>query len=27
VEHVVRNLDGTIAERNSHRQDRPDTPG
>jgi Uncharacterized protein conserved in bacteria (DUF2188) len=27
VEHLVRNLDGTIAERNSHRQDPPFTPG
>jgi hypothetical protein len=27
VEHIVRNLDGSIGERNSHRHDRPEVPG
>jgi uncharacterized protein DUF2188 len=27
VEHILRNLDGTVADRNSHRQDPRDTPG
>jgi hypothetical protein len=27
VEHIVRNLDGTVGERNSHRHDARPTPG